>query len=310
MRKNNEYNDKLKKGLFSRYEVVGLNQSVLLNSLAKNGIKIERIKKVDSSKMTLDINCSQNKKFFAITKELCYNIKKVKDGGFFYPLVCLSRRLGVLFGTIAFLTIVLLSNDVIFGLEFSGSGAVFERRAREVLRTYGVCEFSRFSAVDFNQAAKGLLKSDDKFSFVSVKRKGSRIAIELVASTQPIKTVEENSDGLTADVDGVVKEVKVYRGTAIVKEGDSIKKGDLLVGGFVVVKDVVTPIGAIARVVVEYEREIKVILYCDDGEEIAETFARAEFEENSVSAAQVKKEKNGEQYIYTVTLNLRKVFGE
>lgn len=307
MRENNGNSKKLDELTFTRYEVEGLNQSALLNTLVKRGVSVKKVKKLGAKKMRLSISSSENEKFFAITQELCYNIKKTGEYGRIYPLVYLKRHVGALVGIILFIVSVIFANDIIFAFEFTGTGAVLENEVRAFLKEEGVSPFGRFSRTDCKKLSKNILRSNPKLSYAGVKRNGLKLSFELALSDEPIKNEDTEITKLVSDTDGVVKEIKVYRGTAAVKVGDEVVAGDVLVDGYAIIKDVRVEVNVIATVTVEYYRTAEVVLYCDDGEEIAEAFASAEYEENEISSVSVKKDKKGEQYIYTVCLALKKV---
>ena len=54
--------------------VEGLNQDNLLGILNKRGIKLYDVKKISNKKVYISVNLNQSENFFAITKELCYNV--------------------------------------------------------------------------------------------------------------------------------------------------------------------------------------------------------------------------------------------
>lgn len=292
---------------FIRYEVEGLNQNLLLNALARRGVCVKNVEKFSAKKMRISISSSEKEKFFAITDELCYNVKQVGEYGRFYPFVYLIRHVGTICGIIFFIISVICANDLIFAFEFTGTGAVLEKEVRAVLKEEGVFEFGRFSKTDCKKLSKTILRSNPYLSYAGVKREGQKLFFDLVLSDKKAESIDMTVKRLVSDTDGVVKDIKVYRGTAVVKVGDTVSVGDVLVDGYAVIKDVTVDVNVIAAVTIEYERLAEVVLYCDDGEDIARAFAMAEYDQTEIVSDLVKKDKKGEQYIYTVCLKLKKV---
>jgi hypothetical protein len=116
-----------------------------------------------------------------------------------------------------------------------------------------------------------------------------------------------NEYSLVSDTVGVVESVKVYRGTALVKAGDTVGVGDILVDGVVTVKDqtlktnVLATVSIIVEVFGEYRSKE------DNQEEKAVLFALFDCGEVEVlSSAVQKSEKNGE-YLYKTTVKYRRV---
>ena len=71
----------------------------------------------------------------------------------------------------------------------------------------------------------------DKFSWASFNVQGSVLTVELKKSKNINKT--KSPTNLSAGYDGVIKKIDVKSGTSMVKVGDAVAKGDLLVSGIV-----------------------------------------------------------------------------
>ena len=69
-----------------------------------------------------------------------------------------------------------------------------------------------------------------ELAWVGINTKGTKVDIEVVEKVMPI--VEEmNSYDLIASKDGVITECIVFQGVPMVKVGDIVKEGDLLIKG-------------------------------------------------------------------------------
>ena len=75
MWKDNVIKKRLKNACNSTYLITGINFEVLLNRLKRQGVLVINAKKRGKKQLILTIKSKENQKLFAITKELCYNIK-------------------------------------------------------------------------------------------------------------------------------------------------------------------------------------------------------------------------------------------
>ena len=100
----------------SVFIVKGRNLEGFLNLLKNRKITVYDVKKLSNDKLILAVNFMESRKFFAIGKELCYNIKKVRDKGKGYPLLALYRSLGVLIGV--FIICCLIEPPYIIMIQF------------------------------------------------------------------------------------------------------------------------------------------------------------------------------------------------
>jgi similar to stage IV sporulation protein len=294
-------------GVYVVYEVNGLNLDRFINTVKKRGIWLFDIKKRGAKQLIVSVSYKDSENFFAIAKELCYNIKKVRYKGKGYPVFALARSFSMVLGALLFSFMAYFANDHVFSFSYSGSGSVYEREVQQYLSANGVVPFVRFSSLDLARLEDGILADNPHLSFVSLTKHGSRLNLELVLSKDKPEKLKGDVYELVAPVDAIVESIKVYRGTAEVKEGDVVKKGDLLVGGYAFIKEQTVKINLLACVtLLASEQDV----YCsqkDNEEQNARLFALAQAGEKDVLSLDVKKEFDGKQYIYTTTVNYRLV---
>ena len=75
MRKNNFNAKVLERYYYSVFEIKGLNLDRLIETLKKRGITLYNVKKKANNRLIVTISAIDSQKLFAISKELCYNIK-------------------------------------------------------------------------------------------------------------------------------------------------------------------------------------------------------------------------------------------
>ena len=285
------------------YKVKGLNQDRLIEKLKKQGIVLYNLKKVDNKLMYISVNLNQSKNFFAITKELCYNVKKIGYEGKGVALYYLMKNLGLILGAIIFVITLAVSNDYLFKMEFYGSGSIYQREVREYLYSQGVKESVRFSSFSMQTLEDGILASNPNLTFVSATKKGNTLSVYLVQKTQKAQTVERVNQ-LNSTVDGVVEKIKVYRGRALVKEGDSVEKGQLLVDGKVQIKEQTLSMNVLACVTIRVSESFVYEFDNQDSSDLAVIYATEQLGEKEIVDTKVSVQEilteNGLNYQYTV----------
>lgn len=309
MRKNYIFN-KTVKGLYTRYRVKGLNLDRLIESLKKNDITLVNVKKHGRKEVVFGINFADNEKFFAIINNVWYNVYDVKRLGEFgplYPLFGLIKNIGAVLGAALFIFVAVFSNDFIFSFSFKGSGSVLEREITEYLETNGITKMSRFSAIDLKSLGNGILAENDGLTFVSCVKKGYVLEIESVLSERPSDIVKGNASALVADCDGVIEEIKVYRGTARKAVGESVLTGEVIADGEYTVKGEKVVLGVIATAVVICDYESEYFSDNDNEEVFAEIFAREKLGEKDILSAQTVKLNENEKYKYKTVLRFRRL---
>ena len=294
---------KMLKGVKVTYKVKGLNQDRLIEKLKKQGIVLCNLKKVDNKLMYISVNLNQSKKFFAITKELCYNVKRIRNegkGAFFYYLL---KNAGLIVGAIVFVVALVVCNDYVFRIDFHGSGAVYQREVREYLYSQGVKERAKFSTFSLQTVEDGILASNPNITFASAVKKGNTLSVYLVSKVAKPQVVEKVSE-LKSTVNGVVERVKVYRGRALVKEGDSVEIGQLLVDGQVQIKEQTLSMNVLACVTVRVQESFVCTFDNKDSGDLAIIYATEHLGEKEIVDTKVSVQEilteNGLNYQYTV----------
>ncbi len=310
MRKNNGDRKKDLVGVkaYCTYQIDGLNLDRLINHLAKQNFTLLNVKKLSNKRLIVSVNYVDGKKFFAIVKDLCYNIKEVKNTGRDLPFIRLYKRVGLLLGAVVFLFSVLTFNDIILSIDYVGSGSAYKREVEELLSEQKVVQFSRFSSLDLGILQDKILARSESFSFVSCQKKGSRLVVELVLSDKSGNTLTGNVEKMTAQTSGIIENIKVYRGKAMVKVGDLVDTGDLLVNGYATVKEQEVWVGVIAYVSILSEYAYEYVSDEDNLEDVVLELIKNERIEDNVVNEKINKEKSNDKFVYKCTLTVRREY--
>ncbi len=332
------FNRKIIAPVYDLYEVEGLNQNRLIKTLVKEQIVLYNIVKISPSKMTFCISVKQSKNFFAIVKKMWYtnyndlsvkqkrkreklflrgviatktecgyNVKRIKTKGRGYPLYRLSANFGVAIGIIVFTLGCYLFNDYLLEFSYVGNGKILEREIQDYLEENGVAKFSRFSSLDLDGLSKKIHAQNPMLSFVQCYKRGNKLVVELALASTDNAKVDHTVTELRTDVYGEVTSLRVHRGTPLVSVGDKVNEGDLLVGGFTQTKEGEIPINVLATVVVLAEYHHEYLCEFDEKENLAELFAREQFN-SQVESAKVEKIQTPQGFLYKTTLYYKKYF--
>lgn len=292
-------------GVKVTYEITGLNQDKLISTLKKRGILLYNVKKFNNKRMQISVNLNQSKNFFAITKYLCYNTKKIRYEGKGVPLYSLLKNFGLVIGALAFALIVYIASDFVFRIDFEGTGQVYAKEIRAYLKENQITEFSRFSAIDFERLEDNILANNPNLTFVSAKKNGNLLEIYSVAKTQKPTTLGGNCAYLKTPVSGVVESLKVYRGNAVKMVGQQVNAGDILVDGNVLVKNEQLLVNVLAYATVIANETFIYESLKDNQESVAIALAEGRLEDKNVINSVVSKQKVGKTYVYTVVTQFR-----
>ena len=208
------------------------------------------IKKVSNKRMYISVNLNQSKNFFAITNNLCYNINKLGYKGKGVPIFTLLKNLGLAIGLVLFTICSILTNNLVFDIRVTGSGKLYQADVINYLNQCGIKKYATFSSFSLPSLEDKILQHNEHLNFVSCTKIGNTLNVYAVLKEKDVNGLTGKVENLCAEYTGVIEQIKAYRGTPLLSEGDSVKVGDLIVEGYMMVKEERVQINVIASVVI------------------------------------------------------------
>ncbi len=162
------------------------------------------------------------------------NIEIVKRLGFERALsIIKARKIFFIFAFICIFAVILFS-QFIWKIEIDGTREIDASDIRVFLYNSKIRQSEWKHHIDTNAVEVSILKNFSEISDVSVEISGTKLIITIVERESPIALYDKKiSVNLVALEDGIINEMVVYNGTPLVKSGDSVKKGDVLISGVI-----------------------------------------------------------------------------
>ncbi len=230
------------------FTVRSLSASRAPERLAKGGVGVLGARELQKNAVEVTIRAKDMKKAFAILQSSCYNIENIRYRGSARAAQRALASAGLLAGALLFCAVSLFASTRVLKVEVQGSGAYYEREVLAILREEGVTPFSAMPRDTGGCTARIL--SLPGVEFCSFKREGSILVVEVqcAQSEAPIAGMP-----LTSPVSGVVEELIVIRGTALVFEGEEVAAGDTVIADYVLRGEKKIPVAVIGSVTVRSE---------------------------------------------------------
>ena len=199
-----------------------------LNKLSRANIPVFNCNK-QGARFTFSISDNNIKKVFAIFEHPCYNVI-IKQYSLKRRLIksALSRPVLIL-GTLAFIAAAVLSNCFICKITVTGSGSYLKTEVAAIARSLGVNTYTFYKGID-EQLFCARVMALPQVTFCSVHKSGSVLYINVQTASESAQSATYTP--LYADKSGVVNSVTAICGTPLVSAGDSVTKGDMLIGAY------------------------------------------------------------------------------
>ena len=180
----------------------------------------------------LDTSIRTAKKLLPICR--ARNISIVAERGRGLPALAVRyrHRLGIFVGALLFGAILFWSGRVLWGIEINGNRALSDEAVIEELRACGLTLGCPLSELDTEVLENRVLIASDEISWISVNLIGTVAHVELrEVEERPLEESTMNAANLVASKSGRIEMLEEVRGQVMVKPGDLVSAGELLVSG-------------------------------------------------------------------------------
>lgn len=162
----------------------------------------------------------------------------VKKKGLPFQIQKMWRNWTFYSGFLFFLAALMVLSSYLWEITYSGQRSFSRETLSADVEGMDVYPGMKRSRLDCDAIEKRLREIHPEISWVSAEEIGSVLKISIKEGKE---SVEHEKTGtpchLTAPYDGTIQEISVSRGTAKVKRGQKVKKGDILISGLVPVTD-------------------------------------------------------------------------
>lgn len=210
-------------------EFFGVYPEKVLNLCAKNGISIWSAK-YKKEKICCKLLAGDFKALRKILRKSGIRTHIKRKTGFPFVVSKYRKRYGILVGTIGFLVFLQIMSGYIWIIDVVGNEKTSEKEIISICKEIGITQGVKKSKISPKSDVQEILLKTDKLAWGSLNIEGCKLTVN-------ISEIKENNQdenvptNLKAAEDGIVKQINVTSGNCLVKVGDTVKKGDVLVAG-------------------------------------------------------------------------------
>jgi len=192
------------------------------------------IKKLGSEEMTLRISIRNFKKLRPIAKKTHCRVSIITKRGLPFVIQKYKSRKAFAAGAAVFVAIIYILTSFVWAVEVSGNEKVDTELILERLAVYGVKPGVLKYRIDTEKVANSMMMDVAELSWIGVELRGTKIKVEVAERSEPPELVPKDMPcDIVAAKDGVIDSIIAKIGDRVVKEGDTVKKGQVLISGTV-----------------------------------------------------------------------------
>lgn len=208
-----------------------------INLCAKSSITLWNLD-ADSEKITACTSAKHYRKIKSCATRSGMKTKINQKHGLPFFIKKHRRRIGLLYGAVFAICFLSVMSTMIWGMEITGNNLVTDEEIIEALAAAGVKYGTMRKNVDAASTRFYVLNKLPNLSYITVNVIGSCVQAKVAEHVpEPSKIDTEAPCDVVSTVDGQIAALEVYHGTKLYKEGEAVRKGDVLAGGFIELTD-------------------------------------------------------------------------
>lgn len=142
------------------------------------------------------------------------------------------KRRGLLIGAAVFFAFIFLMSQFIWRIEINGSETIPESRIIDALHDIGISPGSFRWRIDVRDGERRILLKVPELSWAALNIGGSTLRVEVDERTLPPAVIDPHDPcNVVAKASGQITAMNVFDGQGMVKVGDAVLKGDILISG-------------------------------------------------------------------------------
>ena len=205
-----------------------------INICTSKNIYLWNIKREKSTILYVNLSLSDFKKLKFIAKKTgCIFKIKAKKG---LPFIFNKYKKRKIFGLFLFVVFlgILISSQFVWNIEVRGTEKINPNEIIKQLEESGLKIGENKSKINVSQVINDIRYKRPDIAWLGIDIKGTNAIVEIVESTPKPELVNyDDHCNIVADKEGIITKISAQDGTPLVKPGDIVRKGDVLIGGFI-----------------------------------------------------------------------------
>ncbi|MBE0466134.1 MAG: sporulation protein YqfD [Candidatus Desulforudis sp.] len=228
--------------------VSGRTLEKFINLATRRGIYFWDIRRLDADRIMIKARLNGVKPLRHIARDTGSRFKISHRMGLPFLLGQARRRKTLTFGAVFFLVVLYCLSSFVWFVQVDGNVKIADREILRAAREAGLYRGAAKWRFEVFAIEDGIKEKIPEIAWVGLEVTGTRAVITVAEKTLPPPDTGDNPSDIFAAKAGLVRDVMVLSGQAVVQEGDTVFPGQLLVSGEIWPPEALDPGGAILDV--------------------------------------------------------------
>ena len=218
---------------YVRIEVEGYYIERFINICTNRKILIWNLKREKGVKLYLNIGIKDFKLLTQIAIKTKCKIKILKKRGIPFLLHRYKKRKISIIFLIIMLGAIFISSNYIWNIEIWVEDDLVVENILEDLKSLGISKGKLKSKIDTEKVINEIMLKRNDIAWMGIDLKGTNIKVNIVKVAESPEIISDTDySDIIAKKSGIITKITAQNGTAMVNIGDEVKKGDILIVGY------------------------------------------------------------------------------
>jgi similar to stage IV sporulation protein len=214
--------------------VEGTNLERFLNLSIASGVYIWDIKRIDFTAFQAKVSLKGYRLLRSVRTKTGCRVSVQQKKGCPFLLHRIKRRKALTAGGILALAVMYLLTSFVWVVEVNGNKSIAVERIVNELEILGLKPGVFKYKLDPGDIETKFLIRMDQVAWIAVNIIGTKAIVEIVERVEPPQLVDKETPcNIVAKRDGIIDNIYIFQGQPKVKEGDTVKAGQLLISSVV-----------------------------------------------------------------------------
>ena len=218
---------------YVRINIEGFYIERFINICKANEILLWGMKRENASILHTNISIKDFKEVKKICKKTKCRVHIERKKGIPFFLNKYKKRKIFMLGLIAIMGVIIVTSNFVWNIEIVGTNKIEKTELMEQLKQQGLEIGCSKKSINKNEIINSIRLERNDISWIGIDIKGTNVTVKVVETDEKPQIVDKSEYcNIVSNKDAIIEKVDATDGTAVVKKGDLVKKGSVLIAGW------------------------------------------------------------------------------
>ena len=214
-------------------EIEGYFVEKFLNSSLKDNLFLWNLKRRSATVLRVNVADSDFDKLKNIVNKNQCLLKVISSRGIPNIYQRYKKRRYLIYASIVFIFFIFSISRFVWNIEVVGNSRLSKEDVISLVENDGLKIGKYKGKIDTEKIIKKIRSEREDISWIGIELKGTNAIVKIVETEEKPMVVDENDFcNIVAKKDGIISKISAQNGTIMVKDGDEVKQGQILIAGW------------------------------------------------------------------------------